>query len=97
MKVFVVLSMILAVAIAAPGVIDNQVQSEDASVGGGVAKFFGNCADSDDMTTCLAVKGIAVLNRAARSQNIEILPGLTLTRLISNIFNFVLTFQRYKI
>lgn len=75
MKVFVTLSMLLAVAFAAPGVIDNQVNS-----GNNGLSFFGNCIESGDITTCLAVKGITALNRAARSANIELIPGLQFVR-----------------
>jgi hypothetical protein len=74
MKVFVLSTMLFAFAMAAPGIMDNQVGTE------GLMKVIGNCADSDDTTTCLAVKGITALNRAARSQSIELLPGVTFTR-----------------
>lgn len=76
MKVFVTLSMLLAVAFAAPGVIDNQVNSGN----NGLTGVFGNCIESGDITTCLAVKGITALNRAARSANIELIPGLQFVR-----------------
>lgn len=71
MKVFVVLSILLASAIAAPSVSDIQQN---------FGQFIGNCLDNGDITTCLAVKGIAVLNRAARSSNIDIIPGITFVR-----------------
>lgn len=79
MKVFVVTCMLMACAMAAPSVVDNQVNKEDSTLSH-VMNFFGSCSDSGDMTTCLAVKGITALNRAARSQNIEILPGVQFTR-----------------
>lgn len=79
MKVFVTLSMLLAIAFAAPGVIDNQVNSGNNGLSG-VSQFFGNCIESGDITTCLAVKGITALNRAARSANIELIPGLQFIR-----------------
>lgn len=82
MKVFIVLSVLIAGALAAPSVTDNHIQSDSGSFGN-FMKFIGNCADSGDMTTCLAVKGISVLNRAARSSNIEIVSGVTFTRLVN--------------
>lgn len=79
MKVFIVSTMLLAVAMAAPGVMDNKVQqgTEDASF---MSRFVGNCADSGDVTTCLAIKGITALNRAARSNNLEIVSGISFVR-----------------
>lgn len=70
MKAFLVLSAILAVAVAAP------TNDEPMSF----RKMFANCLNSDEMLTCLSVKGISALNRAARSTNIEILPGFTFQR-----------------
>jgi hypothetical protein len=78
MKVFVVLSILIACTIAAPGVIENSVS--DDSTFDNFVKYFGNCADSGELTTCLAVKGISVLNRAARSANIDVIPGVTFAR-----------------
>lgn len=72
MKVFVVLSVLLAVAFAAP-------TNDDSST---FRRLFSNCLNSDDAVTCLTIKGITAINRAARSANIDILPG-------------VLSFQRY--
>ena len=74
MKVFVVLSAVLAIACAAPGV--NSVNDESSSF----RKMLGNCLGSEDTVTCLSIKGITALNRAARSANIEILPGVSLQR-----------------
>jgi len=73
MKVFLVSTMLLAVAMAAPGLMDNQVESDNSIV----SKIFQSCSESGDLTTCLAVKGISALNRAARSNNLEIIPGVT--------------------
>lgn len=78
MKVFVVTLMLVACAFAAPGVIDNQIESD--STVSKMMKYFGSCVDSQDLTTCLAVKGITAVNRAARASNIEIASGVTLTR-----------------
>lgn len=80
MKVFVVSAMLFAATLAAPTVSDiNQVQSADGTFTH-MAKLLGHCAESGDMTTCLAIKGITALNRAARSQNIEIFPGVSFAR-----------------
>lgn len=70
MKVFVVLSAVLAVAVAAP-------TNDDTST---FRKLFSNCLSSEDTVTCLTIKGITALNRAARSANIEILPGVSFKR-----------------
>lgn len=72
MKVFVVLSAILAIAAAAPG-----AHHDESST---FRKMVGNCLSSDETLTCLSVKAIAALNRAARSSNIEVLPGLSFAR-----------------
>lgn len=73
MKVFVVLSAVLALAAAAPGV--NSVNEPSS-----FRKMIANCLASDDTVTCLSIKGITALNRAARSANIEILPGVSFQR-----------------
>lgn len=75
MKVFVVLSAVLAIACAAPGA--NSVNDESTSF----RKMFANCLGSEDTVTCLSVKGITALNRAARSASLEILPGVSFQRL----------------
>jgi hypothetical protein len=67
MKVFIVSTMLLACAFAVP--VENNV-----------FKFFGGCMESEDYTTCLAVKGITALNRAARAANIEIVDGVSFVR-----------------
>lgn len=80
MKVFIVSAMILACAFAAPGVIDNRVESDSSS--NKMMQYFGSCMENDDISTCLAVKGIAALNRAARASNIQVAKGVILTRYI---------------
>lgn len=73
MKVFVVLSAVLAIAAAAPGV--NSVDDSSS-----IRKMIANCLGSEDTVTCLSIKGITAINRAARSANIEILPGVSFQR-----------------
>jgi hypothetical protein len=79
MKVICLVLLVSASAFAAPGIMDNQVESDS-----GMSKmfsYFGSCMDgSSDLTTCLAVKGITALNRAARAQNLEIMSGISLAR-----------------
>lgn len=65
-------------ALAAPGVIDNKIESDSSM--SKVMQYFGSCADTEDYTSCLAVKGITALNRAARASNIKITEGITLAR-----------------
>lgn len=76
MKVFIVSALLVAAAMGAPSVVDNKVQNS----AGVMSKIFGNCFDGEDVTTCLAIRGITALNRAARSNDIEILPGVTFKR-----------------
>ncbi|EDV90708.1 uncharacterized protein LOC6569765 [Drosophila grimshawi] len=81
MKVFAIacVSLLLASCVwAAPGVQDNRIESDNTL--GRAARYLGACLDSDDMATCLAVKGITALNRAARSNNIELVNGVTFMR-----------------
>jgi hypothetical protein len=82
MKVFIVSAMLFACAIAAPGVYDNKVESDSSS--NKMMQYFGNCMDSDDITTCLAVKGITALNRAARASNIQVAQGFVLAKWVSD-------------
>jgi hypothetical protein len=82
MKFFIVSAMILACAFAAPGVIDNRVESDSSNK---MMQYFGSCLENDDITTCLAVKGIAALNRAARASNIQITKGVVLARYLSGL------------
>lgn len=84
MKVFISASVaLLAVfgcAWAAPSVQDNRIESDSSSSWALAARYLGTCLDNDDMTTCLAVKGITALNRAARSNNIELVNGISFKR-----------------
>ncbi|XP_068149474.1 uncharacterized protein [Drosophila tropicalis] len=78
MKVFAIACVTILVASctwAAPSIQDNQIESDNTF--GRAARYLGACLDSDDMATCLAVMGITALNRAARSNNIELASGLT--------------------
>ncbi|GAB0087565.1 osiris 14 [Sergentomyia squamirostris] len=84
MKIFLILGAIVAVSVAAPSVVDNHL--DDSNSLGQVARIVANCADSGDVTTCLSVKGIMALNRAARAQKIELLPGVTFNRDPSSSF-----------
>ncbi|CAD6993254.1 unnamed protein product [Ceratitis capitata] len=85
MKVFAIFAttslLIVSCAWAAPSVQDNRVEGDN---GGGTlglaARYLGSCFEAEDMTTCLAVKGITALNRAARSNNIELVNGISLKR-----------------
>lgn len=74
MKVFVVLSVLLAGAFAMPGI--NQMEGETNTF----RKAMASCLDSEDTITCLSIKGITALNRAARSANIDVLPGVSFSR-----------------
>ncbi|KAL7729440.1 hypothetical protein ACLKA6_009002 [Drosophila palustris] len=81
MKVFAIACVSLLVAScawAAPSVQDNRIESDNTL--GRAARYLGACFESDDMATCLAVKGITALNRAARSNNIELVNGVTFQR-----------------
>jgi len=83
MKVFAIACVSLLVAScawAAPSVQDNKIESDNTF--GRAARYLGACLDSDDMATCLAVKGITALNRAARSNNIELVNGVTFQRCV---------------
>lgn len=84
MKVFAVTSviclMVASCAWAAPSVQDNHVESDTTFTR--AARYLGSCFESDDMTTCLAVKGITALNRAARSNNIELINGVSFKRCV---------------
>lgn len=78
MKVFIVIAVLLASTLAAPGVIDNQVQSDSST--SKMMQYFGSCSDNEDFISCLTVKGITALNRAARAADIKIYDGITLAR-----------------
>ncbi|XP_019540195.2 uncharacterized protein LOC109411175 [Aedes albopictus] len=78
MKVFIaVFALLVASALAAPAPAD---ESSSSSGLGMALRYFGSCLESDEMGTCFAVKGITALNRAARANNIEIVPGVTFSR-----------------
>lgn len=82
MKVFVVLSAIVALAVAAPGV--NSVSDDSSSL----KKMLAHCFDSEDTVTCLSVKGISSFYRAARSASIDILPGVSFNRYSAHYIPF---------
>ncbi|XP_017461467.1 PREDICTED: uncharacterized protein LOC108354810, partial [Rhagoletis zephyria] len=81
MKVFVAFAiaslLIVSCAWAAPSVQDNRIEGENGGTLALAARYLGNCFETEDITTCLAVKGITALNRAARSNNIEIVSGIS--------------------
>lgn len=68
---------------AAPSVQDNRVEGENGSSLALAARYLGSCFDAEDMSTCFAVKGITTLNRAARSNNIELVNGISFKRCVS--------------
>lgn len=76
MKVFVVLSAVIALAVAAPG--GSKVADDSSS--SSFRQMVANCLTSEDTLTCLSVKGITSLNRYARSASIDILPGVSFSR-----------------
>lgn len=76
MKYFVVLALIISAVNAAPGPIEEEQTSSYKPV----VQYFKSCLDSSDIGTCLAIKGISIMNRAARAQSIEILPGITFSK-----------------
>jgi hypothetical protein len=78
MKVFIVLSVLIASTLAAPSIADNKVENEGSM--SKMMQYFGNCMESEDVSGCLAIKGITALNRAARASNIKIFEGVTLAR-----------------
>lgn len=83
MKVFAIACVTLlaaSCAFAAPSLQDNRVEGDNTL--GRAARYLGACLESDDMATCLAVKGITALNRAARSNNIELASGVTFQRCV---------------
>jgi hypothetical protein len=78
MKVFIIAAVLIVSTLAAPGVIDNKIESDSSM--SKMMQYFGACSDSEDLATCLAIKGITALNRAARASNIKITEGITLAR-----------------
>lgn len=78
MKVFIIAAVLFASALAAPGVIDNKIESDSSM--SKVMQYFGSCYDNEDMVSCLAIKGITALNRAARASSIKVTEGITLAR-----------------
>lgn len=73
MEVFVVLSAVLTLAAATPGA--NSVDYPSV-----FRKIIANCLTGDDIVTCLSIKGITALNRAARSASIDLFPGVSFQR-----------------
>nr|XP_014096325.1 uncharacterized protein LOC106621844 [Bactrocera oleae] len=84
MKVFTIFAttslLFVSCICAAPSVQDNRVEGENGSSLALAARYLGSCFEAEDMTTCFAVKGITALNRAARSNNIELVNGISFKR-----------------
>uniref|UniRef100_A0A1B0B2X1 Osiris 14 n=1 Tax=Glossina palpalis gambiensis TaxID=67801 RepID=A0A1B0B2X1_9MUSC len=82
--IFVLFSVLTAIncAWAAPSVENNKIENDASSSSryGTAARYLGSCFEQDDTTTCLAVKGIVALNRAAKMNNIILTDGLSLKR-----------------
>lgn len=83
-SIYTVVAIFLAIGCirAAPSLQDNRVEGteDEGGVFSRVAKYLGACFESDDITTCLAVKGITALNRAARSNTINLSEGISFKR-----------------
>lgn len=73
MQVLVVLSVVLALIIAAPGVNSDEIPST-------FRRMIANCMASEDTMSCLSIKAIMALQRAARTPKIDILPGVSIRR-----------------
>lgn len=73
MEVLVILSTVLLLTFTASSVCSIEIPST-------IRKKITNCLISNDTVTCLSVKGIMALNRAALIPKIEILPGLSIKR-----------------
>lgn len=78
MKVFIIVAVLFASTLAAPGIIDNKIESDSSM--SKVMQYFGSCSDNEDLTSCLTIKGITALSRAARASNIKITEGISLAR-----------------
>uniref|UniRef100_A0A1A9W5M6 Uncharacterized protein n=1 Tax=Glossina brevipalpis TaxID=37001 RepID=A0A1A9W5M6_9MUSC len=83
--IFVLFSVVLTTTIscvrAAPSVENNKIENDASpSYGGTAARYVGSCFEQDDTSTCLTVKGITALNRAAKMNNIILMDGLSFKR-----------------
>lgn len=79
MKLMWILSLYIVAVIAAPSNTDTMSEEQSSSYKP-IVQFIRSCFDSNEIGTCLAVKGISVLNRAARAQSIEVIPGITFSK-----------------
>uniref|UniRef100_A0A336L9D5 CSON005717 protein n=1 Tax=Culicoides sonorensis TaxID=179676 RepID=A0A336L9D5_CULSO len=73
MKYLLALLFCVSAVLAAPKI--NEEQSYNP-----IVQYFKGCFESVELGTCLAVKGISILNRAARAQSIELVPGIMFSK-----------------
>lgn len=82
MELFVVLSAALSLALAGA-----KFDSADNSIS--FQSIIAECLDSNNTVTCLSIKGITALNRAAQSEKkFEILPGVSIRRYECDFYLF---------
>lgn len=74
MMKFVVLSALIATALAAPSTQENQ-----ASLFEEVFDIYSSCAGKD-LTVCLKMKALGVVDRAARSAEINLMDGIKIVK-----------------
>lgn len=67
-------------SLAAPSIYDNEIS--DTSSSDVTARFLGSCLEGSDTATCLAIKGITALNRAARANSIQLMDGVVFKRCV---------------
>lgn len=74
-----VLIAVLGLAVAAPNDLENEV--EQSSPFDRFARMLSACVgNGDDVTSCLAIKGITALNRAARMKEVQVFNGVQFER-----------------
>lgn len=80
MKAFILVLCITNLISFSYGAINEYGESSDNAFLRQIVSFFGTCSDSANIVECLGTKFVMVLNRAARSNDIEIVPGVTFAR-----------------
>lgn len=82
--------LLLALSSAAPSIeLEQNVESNEVvpqAPWERFARMISSCADGkEDMVSCMAVKGVSALNRAARMQEVNIFSGVHFERLVNFI------------
>lgn len=80
MNKFCAIFLVAFMANAAYAIPNEYTGSEGNGLYRTLIQFFGSCSDTPSIPECLGTKMVLVLNRAARANKIDLVPGVSFVR-----------------